>query len=43
MHSTRLLVFGVAVLGCALALAACGGSASYDPEAADTVDGWRSP
>ena len=34
MHSTQLLVLGVAVLGCALGLAACGGSANYNPAAA---------
>ena len=34
MHSTQLLALGVAVLGCALGLAACGGSANYNPAAA---------
>jgi hypothetical protein len=34
MNSTRLAVTAVAVIGCALALAACGASANYNPEAA---------
>ncbi len=34
MHSTQLLALGVAVLGCALGLAACGGSANYNPATA---------
>jgi hypothetical protein len=36
MHSTQLLVLGVAVLGCAVALAACGASAA--PGAATTTN-----
>ena len=34
MHSTQVMVFGVLVVGCALALAACGGNANYNPAAA---------
>ena len=34
MHITQLMVIGVAAVGCALALAACGGSAGYNPAAA---------
>jgi hypothetical protein len=34
MHSMQLMVMGVAAVGCALVLEACGGSAGYDPAAA---------
>ena len=34
MHITQLMVIGVAAVGCALALAACGSSAGYNPAAA---------
>ena len=34
MHITQLMVIGVAAVGCALALVACGASAGYNPAAA---------
>ncbi len=34
MHSTQVMVIGVLALGCAFALAACGGSSGYNPAAA---------
>ncbi len=34
MHITQLMVIGMAAVGCALALAACGASAGYNPAAA---------
>ena len=34
MHISQLMVIGVAAVGCALALAACGSSAGYNPAAA---------
>ena len=34
MHITQLMVIGVAAVGCALALGACGSSAGYNPAAA---------
>ncbi len=34
MHGTQAMIIGVVALGCAFALAACGGSSGYNPAAA---------
>jgi len=43
MHISQLMVIGVAAVGCALALAACGSSAGYNPAAATNPNSSTGP
>lgn len=43
MHISQLMVIGVAAIGCALALAACGASAGYNPAAATNPNSSTGP
>jgi hypothetical protein len=43
MHISQLMVIGVTAVGCALALAACGGSAGYNPAAATNPNSSTGP
>jgi hypothetical protein len=43
MHISQLMVIGVAAIGCALALGACGGSAGYNPAAATNPNSSTGP
>ncbi len=43
MHISQLMVIGVSAVGCALALAACGSSAGYNPAAATNPNSSTGP